>query len=65
MAVGAYAALGVLVLIALLAGGLKRFGPAAASAPLHVKALLAPGMIALWPVMLARMFGVRPVEDRG
>jgi hypothetical protein len=60
-----YAGLGALVLVFLWLGGLARFDKAAAAAPWRVKLLLAPGMIALWPLMLARMVGRKPQEDRG
>jgi hypothetical protein len=48
----AYAAVGAIAALWMLAGGLKRIDPLAAAAPLRVKLLLAPGLIALWPAML-------------
>ena len=60
----AYAALGAVALVLLWSGGLARFDKAAAAAPWRVKLLLAPGMIALWPLLVARAAGVQPREDR-
>lgn len=60
----AYIALGLALAITMLLGGLRRFDPAAAAAPLRVKLLWFPGMAALWPVILARALGRRPIEDR-
>jgi hypothetical protein len=60
----AYAAVGIALAMAMLLGGLRRVDSAAAAAPLRVKLLWVPGMIALWPVMLARALGWRPREDR-
>jgi hypothetical protein len=64
-AVGAYLGLGLLVLVWLLAaGGLARLDPLAQAAPVRVKLLTAPGLVALWPIVLLRACGVRPPEDR-
>jgi hypothetical protein len=60
-----YAAVGAFVLVFLWSGVLARFDKAAAAAPWRVRLVLAPGMIALWPLMLARAAGRRPQEDRG
>lgn len=60
----AYLAAGVLFAVALLLGGLRRFDSSAAAAPMHVKLLLVPGMVALWPLMLRRALGWQPREDR-
>lgn len=49
----AYAVLGVLLWLALSLGAMKRLDAAAATAPWRVKAVLAPGLIALWPIVLA------------
>lgn len=59
-----YMALGVFALIWLFWGRLARFDEGAAHAPLRVKLMLVPGMLALWPVLLLRSFGVKPPEDR-
>ena len=60
LGVGAYATVGVVVTLVLMLGALKRLDPLAAAAPLRVKALIAPGLIALWPLVLARLFSGRP-----
>lgn len=60
----AYLAVGLLVAVALLLGGLRRIDTAAAAAPMRVKLLLVPGMVALWPLMLRRVLGWQPREDR-
>jgi hypothetical protein len=49
-----YAAIGVLAAFALLAGGLRRLDSLAAAAPWRVKLILAPGLVALWPVMVMK-----------
>jgi hypothetical protein len=64
LALAGYAGLGLCVAAFLLAGGLKAFDVQAAAAPLRVNLLLVPGMVALWPVLLARAAGWRPREDR-
>jgi len=56
--VGAYFALGVAFAVVFLSFGLRRLDPIAASGPLRVKLLIAPGIVALWPVMLSMwLFG--------
>jgi hypothetical protein len=60
----AYAGIGVLVAAALVLGGLRRIDAGAAAAPWQVRLLLVPGLVALWPVMLGRLGGSRPAEDR-
>lgn len=61
----AYAAVGVLVAgWLLLFGGMRRVDPKAAAVPLGVRLLFGPGIVALWPVLLRRAAGHRPVEDR-
>jgi len=64
LGLAAYAGAGALVALWLIAGALQRFDPEAARAPWRVKLLLVPGMLALWPVLIARALGVRPREDR-
>jgi hypothetical protein len=51
---GLYAAFGVLTAFALLAGGLRKLDPLAHAAPLAVKLVIAPGLIALWPLLAAK-----------
>ena len=65
LVLGVYAAIGALVGAALLAGPIARIDPAAAAAPLRVKLLWMPGLVALWPVALLRLSGVAAPEDRG
>ena len=60
LGVGAYAAIGGLVTLALWLGAMKRFDPVAAHAPWRVKALIAPGVVALWPLVLSRLMQVKP-----
>lgn len=60
LVVGAYAGLGVLVWLVLVLGAMKRFDPLAAKAPVQVKLLIAPGLVALWPLVLARLLARRP-----
>lgn len=63
--VAAYAAIGLIVTVALLAGLVARVDPAAATAPIRVKLLWAPGLVALWPAALLRLAGRAAPEDRG
>lgn len=60
----AYVAIGLALAAIMLLVGLRRFDSAAATAPLHVKLMWVPGMVALWPVMLARALGWQPREDQ-
>ena len=60
LGVGAYGAVGALVTLALWLGAMKRLDPVAAKAPWRVKALVAPGVVALWPLVLARLLRARP-----
>ncbi len=61
---GAYLGFGVATWGWLMASGLARLDPLAAAAPLRVKILITPGLIALWPLALWRAAGVRTPEDR-
>lgn len=56
VAVGVYAAVGVLFAVWFVLRGAGRLDPVARSAPLRVRLLLAPGAIAVWPALVA---GVR------
>jgi hypothetical protein len=51
---GSYLALGAIFAVAFLARGVARIDPAAAGAPLGFRLILAPGVVALWPVLLRR-----------
>lgn len=55
LAVALYAGVGAVIALALCAGLLRRFDPLAATAPWHVKLVLAPGMAVLWPVMVTKL----------
>jgi hypothetical protein len=65
LGVVAYGAFGLITTVALLAGLVARIDPAAAAAPIRVKLLWAPGLVALWPVALLRVAGRSAPEDRG
>lgn len=56
MAFAGYLGLGALLWIGLTLGLMKRLDASAAAAPWAVKAILAPGLIALWPAVLALLF---------
>lgn len=64
LALAAYAAPGLLLACWLVAGGLRRIDAAAAAAPWPLRLLFLPGLAALWPVLLMRLAGRRPPEDR-
>ena len=51
-AVGVYLAVGAGFAFVFLAFGLRRLDPIAAAGPLRFKLLIAPGIAALWPVMI-------------
>ena len=55
LALAAYAAVGACLCLVLMFGLLRRLDPLAAASPSRVKAILAPGLIALWPVALVRL----------
>lgn len=56
--VGAYFALGAAFAVVFLSLGLRRLDPIAAAGTIRFKLLIAPGIVALWPVMLAMwLFG--------
>ncbi len=52
-----YLTLGALAAAYMLSTGLKRIDANAARAPLRVKALIAPGLVVLWPLMIAKTRG--------
>ncbi|MBU6372633.1 MAG: hypothetical protein KJS97_07885 [Alphaproteobacteria bacterium] len=64
LALLAYAAAGVGVTVFALAAGLRRIDPTAIAAPLAAKLMWTPGLIALWPIVAARMAGRMAPEDR-
>jgi len=55
----AYVACGSIAAVPLLAFGLGRIDPAAKSAPWTFRALVLPGVIALWPFLIRRWLLVR------
>lgn len=59
-----YLSLGLLVYIGLSLGGMARLDPLAKTAPRHVKLVLAPGMIGLWPLLVWRLIQRTAPEDR-
>ncbi len=61
---GGYLAVGLLVAGLTLLFGLRRLEPGASAMPLAVRLLIAPGLTALWPLVLARLMGLRAQEDR-
>ncbi len=61
--ISAYAAIGALVALWLTLFSLKDIDKNAAAAPFGIKLLLAPGLVALWPLMLMRAFRRKPRED--
>jgi len=58
-ACAAYAAIGTILAVPLLAFGLGRIDPAAKTAPWTFRALVLPGVVALWPVLMRRWLSVR------
>lgn len=57
---GAYLGFGLVIGLCVAAFGLKRLTAPEA----EVRLLILPGLAALWPVVLLRLAGVRPPEDR-
>jgi len=57
-----YFATGLVVGAGVILFGLSRL--TAADVPVRVRLLILPGLAALWPVVLARLAGLRPPEDR-
>jgi len=53
-ALAAYAAVGSILAVPLLAFGLGRIDPAAKAAPWTFRALVFPGVVALWPFLVRR-----------
>ncbi|MBC7769833.1 MAG: hypothetical protein H7124_13710 [Phycisphaerales bacterium] len=64
LALAAYLGSGLCVAISTLLFGLRKLEPAAAEMPLRVRLLILPGLAALWPLVIARTFGLRAKEDR-
>jgi len=58
-ACAAYAAVGAILAVPLLASGLGRIDPAAKAAPWTFRALVLPGVVALWPFLMRRWLSAR------
>lgn len=58
LALAGYIAIGALVGLIYMFGGAGKIDPAAKGKglPLRVRALILPGVIGLWPVMLVKLF---------
>lgn len=59
LCLAAYVSFGALLWIALTLGIMKRLDASAAVAPWRVKAILAPGLIVLWPIVLSKLLKSR------
>lgn len=64
LSLAAYIGGGLIFAVVVLMIGLKRLEPGAANMPLRVRTLVLPGMAALWPLVLARLIGLRAREDQ-
>jgi hypothetical protein len=64
--VAAYLAAGVLFALAFLSRGIERIDPAAHGARWGFRCLIAPGVVALWPLLARRWWlaARAPVEGR-
>ena len=58
-ACASYVAIGSILAAPLLAFGLPRFDPAVKGAPWTFRALVLPGVVALWPVLMHRWLNAR------
>ncbi len=64
LVLAAYLGFGLVLAVIVLVFGLKRLEPNAGNMPLRVRALILPGLAALWPLVLVRLAGLRAKEDR-
>lgn len=64
LSLAVYLGIGLCVALPTLLFGLDRFVPSAAAMPLRVRLLITPGLAALWPLIVARLLGVRAKEDQ-
>jgi hypothetical protein len=62
LGLGAYLGFGLALGVLTILFGMRRLTPV--EVPVRVRLMLLPGMAALWPVILWRLIGVRPKEDR-
>lgn len=63
LGLGAYLGFGLALGLLTVLFGMRRLTPV--EVPVRVRVMLLPGMAAVWPVILIRLIGVRPKEDRG
>jgi hypothetical protein len=59
-----YVAAGVLFALVFFVAGLRRIDETAARGPWRFKLLILPGVVALWPVLLAKWLVARPAGER-
>lgn len=64
LAFSLYCSFGLALACFTLAFNLKRIEPGAAQMPWRVRALILPGLVLLWPLVVVRLAGVKPKEDR-
>lgn len=63
LGLGAYLGFGLALGLLTVLFGMRRL--TSVEVPVRVRVMLLPGMAAVWPVILIRLIGVRPKEDRG
>lgn len=63
LGLGVYLGFGLALGLLTVLFGMRRLTPV--EVPVRVRVMLLPGMAAVWPVILIRLIGVRPKEDRG
>lgn len=63
LGLGVYLGFGLALGLLTILFGMRRLTPV--EVPVRVRVMLLPGMAAVWPVILLRLIGVRPKEDRG
>lgn len=51
-AIAVYLAIGIAIAAVFLTLGLRRLDPIAAAGPVRFKLMIAPGIVALWPLMI-------------
>jgi len=62
LAVATYLAIGSIVAVPFLVFGVGRIDPAAKGAPLTFRALVFPGVVAMWPLVVRRWLSSRRVR---
>lgn len=58
----AYLGAGLFIAVLTLRFGLRRLEPTTSAMPFRVRPLLAPGLMALSPLIMTRLFGMRAKE---